>query len=146
MRHPHVELSSLDIDYAATCSHAVGLFATRGRRRLALLVPRRGRAGDLESASGFTAAAEKLKRGWDLQATVAYHDDTVAGLCQTLDHLRSGENPVTGILVAKALQVITAVSHLLRCGVKLPRDLSLISRDDDPSLEKTRSGRDSRSC
>jgi DNA-binding LacI/PurR family transcriptional regulator len=52
-----------------------------------------------------------------------------------LDNLLRGNNPVDGILVAKPAHVVTAVSHLLRRGVRLPQDLSLISRDDDLLLE-----------
>ena len=134
-RHPHVDLSSVDIDYAATCRHAVGLFAAKGRRRIALLMPRSGCAGDLDSEAGFTAAAQKFKSD-GMQVSVTYHDDSAADLCRTLDLLRRGTNPVTGLLVAKPLSVITAVSHLLRCAVKFPHDLSLISRDDDPAVER----------
>jgi DNA-binding LacI/PurR family transcriptional regulator len=43
--------------------------------------------------------------------------------------------PVTGLLIAKPAHVVTAISHLLRRGVRLPQDISVISRDDDPLLE-----------
>ena len=134
-RHPRVDLSSVDIDYAATCSHAVGLLAGKGRRRIALLMPRSGCAGDLDSEAGFITAAQKFQ-GDGMQASVTYHDDSAADICRTLDLLRRGDSPRTGLLVAKPLNVITAVSHLLRCAVKFPQDLSLISRDDDPAVER----------
>jgi LacI family transcriptional regulator len=133
-RHQHVELSSVDIDYAATCSHAVGLLAARGRRRLAFLMPRSGHAGNLDSERGFMEAGERLKPQ-EVQALIAHHDGSVPGICRTLDNLLRGAEPVTGILVAKPAHVVTAVSHLLRRGVRVPRDVSLISRDDDPVLE-----------
>jgi LacI family transcriptional regulator len=133
-RHPQVDLSSVDIDYAATCSHAAGLLAAKGRRRLALLMPRSGQAGNLESERGFTAAGEKLRdRG--VQTLIEHHDGSVPGICRALDHLLRGPEPVTGMLIAKPAHVVTAVSHLLRRGVPLPKDVSLISRDDDPLLE-----------
>jgi DNA-binding LacI/PurR family transcriptional regulator len=128
-RHHHVQISSVDIDYGATCAHAVGLLASKKRRRLALLMPRSGHAGNLESERGFTEAAAKLKAGG------VHHDGSVTGICRALDNLLRGENPVTGILVAKPAHVVTAMTHLLRSGVKVPKDVSLISRDDDPLLE-----------
>lgn len=132
--HPHVELSSVDMDYAATCSHAAHLLAAKGRRRLALLMPRSGHAGNLESERGFIEAGEKLKpKG--VQTLVAHHDGSVPGICRALDNLLRAAEPAAGILVAKPAHVVTAVSHLSRCGIRLPRDVSLISRDNDPLLE-----------
>lgn len=131
-RHPGVALSSVDMDYAATCSHAAGLLAARGRTHLALLMPRSEQAGNLESERGFLQGAGRLP---NLRAQVAHHDGTVAGICAVLDRLLRCNPPVNGILVAKPAHVVTAVSHLLRRGVRLPEQLSLISRDDDPLLE-----------
>jgi DNA-binding LacI/PurR family transcriptional regulator len=130
-RHPGVALSSVDMDYAATCSHAAGLLAARGRTHLALLMPRSEQAGNLESERGFP-----MRRALpNLRAQVAHHDGPVAGICAVLDRLLRCNPPVNGILVAQPAHVVTAVSHLLRRGVRLPEHLSLISRDDDPLLE-----------
>ena len=133
-RHPQVELASVDVDYAATCSHAVGLLAAKGRRRLAFLMPRSGHAGNLESERGFLEAGERLK-AQGVQTLVAHHDGSVPAICRTLDQLLPGPEPATGLLVAKPAHVVTAVSHLLHRGIRLPQDLSLISRDDEPILE-----------
>jgi len=38
-------------------------------------------------------------------------------------------------LIAKPSHVITAISHLLRRGIRVPADISVISRDDDPILD-----------
>jgi LacI family transcriptional regulator len=133
-RHLHVELSSVDIDYAATCRHAAGLFAAQGRRTMALLMPHSGQAGNLESERGFVEAGDRL-RSQGVITSVVHHNGTVAGICRILDSLLGGGRRPTGLLVAKPAHVLTAVSHLLRSGVRLPQDLSLISRDDDPLLE-----------
>ena len=132
--HQDVELSSVDVDYAAACNHAANLLASKGRRRLALLMPRSAHAGNLESERGFIEAGEKLNpKG--VQTLVTHHDGSVPGICRSLDNLLRATEPATGILVAKPAHVVTAVSHLLRRGVRLPQDVSLISRDDDPLLE-----------
>jgi len=131
-RHPGVELSSVDIDYAATCVHAVGLLAARNRARIALLMPRSGHAGNLESERGFLEAAQKHA---GMKAELAHHDGTVINICSVLDRLLRGTQPVSGLLLAKPTHVVTAISHLLRRGVRLPHDVSVISRDDDPLLE-----------
>ncbi|HEX5223245.1 MAG TPA: GntR family transcriptional regulator [Verrucomicrobiae bacterium] len=132
--HPNVELSSVDMDYAATCSHAANLLAAKGRKRLALLMPRSGHAGNLESERGFMEAGEKLQ-AQGVHTLVSHHDGSITGICRALDNLLRAPQPATGILVAKPAHVITAVTHLLRRGVRLPEDVSLMARDDDPLLE-----------
>jgi len=132
--HAGIELPSVDIDYAATCRHAAGLLAARGRRRLALLMPRGGQAGNLQSERGFLEAGEKLKAD-GVETLVAHHDGTPDGLCRRLDELIAGAPPVDGLLVAKPVHVVTALSHLLRRGVMLPRQVALVSRDHDPFLD-----------
>lgn len=133
-RHAGVALSSVDVDYAATCAHAAGLLAAKGHRRIALVMPRTIHAGDLESVRGFTEAGEKLA-AQGIQTVVAHHDGSAPSVCRVLDGLLRGTPPVTALVVAKPAHVLTAVCHLLRSGQRLPRDISLIARDDDPCLE-----------
>jgi len=49
--------------------------------------------------------------------------------------LIGGPEPFDGLLIAKPSHVITAISHLLRRGIRVPADISVISRDDDPILD-----------
>lgn len=133
-RHPGAELSSVDVDYAATCGHAVGLLVAKGRKRLALLMPRSGHAGNIESERGFTEAAQKFKNQ-DVRATIIHHDGSVSAICRALDGLLQSQDPVTGILVAKPAHVATVLTHLLCRGIRVPKDVSVIARDDDPFLE-----------
>ncbi len=131
-RHADVQLSSVDIDYAATCSHATGLLVAGGRNRLALLMPRSEQAGNIESEHGFLQAVERHS---GVKGQVAHHDGTTTGICGALDRLLRGDWAINGLLVAKPAHVVTAVSHLLRRGIRLPQDVGLLSRDDDPLLE-----------
>jgi LacI family transcriptional regulator len=132
--HPGIRLSSVDIDYAATCRHAAGMLASRGRRRIALLMPRSGQAGNLQSEAGFQEAGDGLQDS-GVQTLITHHDGTPSGVCRRLDDLLGARQPVDGLLVAKPLHMVTAVSHALRRGIRLGQDLALISRDPDPFLE-----------
>ncbi len=132
--HQNVDLPSIDIDYAAVCHHAVGRLAAAGRNRLALLMPQSDQAGNLESGRGFLAAGTQLARN-QVHTAVAYHESTVESICRTIDRLIGGAPPYNGLLVAKPTHVITAICHLLRRGVRIPEDISVISRDDDPALD-----------
>lgn len=132
--HPNVELPSIDIDYAAVCHHAVGRLTAAGRNRLALLMPHSDQAGNLESGRGFLAAGAQLAQN-QVHTVVAYHESTVDSICRTIDRLIGGAPPFNGLLVAKPTHVITAICHLLRRGARIPEDISVISRDDDPALD-----------
>lgn len=130
--HKGIHLPSVDVDYAATCAHAVGLLSARGHKELALLMPHSGQAGNLESERGFLEATRRIP---GVHGVVAHHDGSVPGICALLDRLLRTAQPTTGLLVAKPAYVLTAMSYLLQRGLRLPQDISLISRDDDPLLE-----------
>ena len=131
--HPGISLSALDVDYAAVGRHAVGMFAAHGCRQLALLMPRSEQAGNWESERGFTEAGRRLA-GPKSRTRVIHHDGSVAGICAAVDAALAGPERVDGLFIAKPAHVITVASHLGRRGVRIPVDVSLISRDDDPFL------------
>jgi len=133
-RHPHVRLPSVDVDYRAACRHAVGQFIFHKHQQLVFLNPVSGAAGDLESEQGFLEAAQAA-RGGDVQATVIRHDGTVQSICNKLDLLLERPHRPTAFLVSRPAFVLTVMSHLLRRKLHLPREVALISRDDDSFLE-----------
>jgi len=132
-RFPGIGLPSVDVDYRAACRHAAGVFLARGHRRIALLLPEGGGAGDQASEAGFMEGCRGTGR--DAVATVVRHDESVAGVCRRLDSLLAAAEPATALLVARSAHALTALSHLQRRGVRLPQDVSLISRDDDAFLD-----------
>lgn len=134
-RHPGVELPSVDKAHRAACRHAVGLFLARGHRHLALFNPESGLAGDLESEEGFREGVGQSQRG-DAEAVVVRHSETVADICHKLDALFRRRDPPTGLLVSRALNVLTVMGHLMRSSLRLPEDVALISRDHEPFLER----------
>jgi LacI family transcriptional regulator len=130
--HPGIRIASVDIDYAAACRHAVGCFAAKGRTRLAFLMPRSEQAGNLESERGFLNG---IAGHPGLAGEILHHDGSVSGICQTLHRLRRMDPVVDGLLVAKPAHALTALTHLLREGIRLPEQMALISRDDDPMFD-----------
>jgi DNA-binding LacI/PurR family transcriptional regulator len=128
-RHEGVNLTAVDVDYRAGCFHAAGLFQARGHRHLALLNPRAALAGDRESEDGFRDGARRGSR-----VTIAHHDGNPADVCAKLDELLALADPPTALLVSSAQHVLTVLGHLAQRNRQLPRDLALISRDDEPYL------------
>jgi DNA-binding LacI/PurR family transcriptional regulator len=132
-RYHDVKLPSVDVDYRATCRHATGCFLARGHRFFALLNPRSIAGGDLESEHGFLEAGQAAGDG--AEAIVARHNGTVAGICGSLDRLLQRKNKPTAFLVSRPTHALTALGHLVRRGVKFPKEAALIARDHDSFLE-----------
>ena len=132
-RYEDVRLPSVDVDYRATCRHAVGRFLAKGHRCLALLNPKSVAAGDLESELGFRAAGAAA--GSEVEALPSRHDGTVLGVCASLDHLLARPRPPTAFLVSRPTHAFTALGHLIQRGLRFPQDAVLIARDHDSFLE-----------
>jgi len=132
-RHPNIQLPSVDVDYRAACRHAVGQFLARHHQQIVFLNPESGAAGDLESEQGFLEAA-KVARHDEVRAIVMRHDGTVQGICNKLDLLLARPQRPTAFLVSRPAFALTSLCHLLRKALNLPRDVALISRDDDSFL------------
>ena len=88
------------------------------------------RAGEQASEKGFKEGC-----GDSCQATVLSHGDSPQGLKKAINLALALRPPVTGILCGDGRQVTMLVSRLLNAGFKIPRDMSVISRDDDAILE-----------
>lgn len=70
-----------------------------------------------------------------METIIAQHDGTVAGICQRLDRLLERKRRPTAFLVSRPTHALTAIGHLVRRGLVLPKEASLIARDHDSFLE-----------
>ena len=128
--HPQVKLPSLDIDYFSVCRHAAGIFLGKGHRRLALVVPNSGVAGDLASEAGFSDAIARHRPN-EAVGTILRHNGTAASIAAKLDALFDSTRAPTALLIAKPLHVLIVILYLLKRGITVPDTVSLIARDHD---------------
>ncbi len=131
-----VLLPGVDRDNRGACRHAAATLLNAGRRVLALLLPEGVRGGDEESRLGFLEGVSG-RLGELAPPRVVRHDTTVSGVCQALDRLLQQTPRTDGLLVGRASHALTALTHLLRSGHRVPADVSLIARDDDAFLAET---------
>lgn len=131
--HRGLVLPSVDLDYFAICRHAVGVMTRHGHRRLALLLRNTQRAGDLDSEAGFLEGVRSVGRP-DVEAIVARHADTVEATLNALTGLFSRRAPPTALLIAPPAHYLTTISFLAARGLRVPDDVSLISRDNETFL------------
>ena len=128
--HPGIRLPSVDWDNRATCRHAAGTLIGLGHRRLAFFNRASRAGGDLESEQGFKEACQQT-RSLGVVGSVVYHEDERESVVRLVDNLFSCAQPPTGILVANSHCYLSVGSALARRGLRIPQDISLISRDDD---------------
>ena len=131
--HAGLPLPDVDLDYFALCRHAVGTMLRLGHRRIAFFAQQSHRAGDLESERGFDTGVRASTHP-DVHAQIARHDGTVDGAYRTLGRLFDAATPPTAVLVAQAAYYLTIVSFLAQRGLRVPQDVSLISREDETFL------------
>lgn len=134
--HDGIDLPAVDVDLRAVCRHAAGLFLGRGHRRICLLTPRGGQAGDVASETGFTDAFSR-GHGESGGAIVERHDGTVCGVRRAIERLLKRRDRPTALIVARSAPALTALTHLQRLGCRVPGDIAMIARDDDHFLEHT---------
>lgn len=128
-----VGLDSVSLHYRAICRHAAGMFRRMGHRRAMLLLPKDRWAGTVSSEVGFLEGFAQGKPGEE-PPLMARHEPGRTGVLSLLDATFSRTGAPSGILVAHPNDVLTVLTHLMRRGLRIPRDVSLISRADDPAL------------
>ncbi len=135
--HRDVQLPAFDFDHRLVCHHAVGVFQRHGHRRLALVIPDSGAAGDLASEQGFREALDEQVGGQAGEGTVIRYDGTARSVCSKLDAIFGTPHAPTGLLVAKFHLVFIVLVHLLKRGLTVPGNVSLIARDHHHMLDLT---------
>jgi DNA-binding LacI/PurR family transcriptional regulator len=123
-------LPSIDADYRATCRHAGNLLLRKGHRRIVMVLPVSSTGGDMESERGIREAVDNHSKA---RLTVLRHRSK-AHLCSLLDATLASADRPTAFLVARAMHALTVTMHLMRRGVRLPKDAVVISRDDESFL------------
>lgn len=134
--HQEVKLPSLDFDLRSVCRHAGGLFLSNGHRRIALIIPHTGMAGDIESETGFLESIQHSNRS-DVMASIIRHNGTAQGISNKLNWIFKSAHAPTGLLVAKPTDMFIVIMYLLKHSLSVPENISLISRDYDHLFEIT---------
>ena len=88
--------------------------------------------GDRESEAGFE---EALRNRPEIPRIILRHDGQITTLLRNVEQAR--REGVDGLVVARSSHALTVLTALLRLGVRVPEEISLISRDDDLFLSRT---------
>jgi DNA-binding LacI/PurR family transcriptional regulator len=129
--HASVRLPSFDVDYRSVCRHAAGVFLKHRHRQLAFLVAQAKGAGNLASEQGFLEAVGQQHRTDPARAVIARHNSTVQSLTDNLDALFNSPQPPTALLIGSPHYVFIVIIYLLKRGLSVPKDVSVIARDQN---------------
>lgn len=132
--HPGIDLPHADLDHYALCRHAAGVLLGAGHRHVALLNERSGRAGDVESEAGFIAGVRESPHP-EARPLVIHHEHSPASLGKAVQRLLEMPNPPTALLLSNGASYLTVTSVLAQRGLRVPQDVSVVSRDDEPFFE-----------
>ncbi len=128
-----IKLPSVDYDFRAVGRHAAGKLISLGHRRIVFFNRRLLAAGDLETELGVLEGARASSEK-DVDVRVVYHEDNLDSVVTLIKKTFSVPTPPTAVIVANAYCCLSVLTALTRLGLRVPEDVSLISRDDDPYL------------
>jgi DNA-binding LacI/PurR family transcriptional regulator len=131
--HAGLDLPYRDLEHRAMCRHAAGVMLGLGHRKLALVIAKSQLAGDLESEAGFVEGVNGSPHP-GAEAFVCRHDGTVDGIGRSLRWLLELAQPPTALLVVNPFHYLSVTGRLIQMGRSIPRDISVISRDEDSFL------------
>jgi hypothetical protein len=126
--HTGVSLSQVDTDFRATSRHAATRLVALGHSRLAVLAPSVPFAGDDESLLGFQEGAA------DACTQIYPCNDSKSGVIKALRTLLMSAHKPTALFVFHAGHAATALTFFSQQGLKVPEQITLISRDHEPFL------------
>ena len=130
--HAGIPLPSVDVDHRALCRHSAALFLRHGHRQLALMLERGGHAGDAESEQGFREGVAAANDAFE--PLVCSPERSASGVIREMKRLLGRKDPPTGWLVSNSYAYLTVLSYLGSLGLRVPRDISVISRDEEMFL------------
>lgn len=126
--YPGVALPAIDPDYRALATHAGNLLWRRGCRRVVSIVPEEQRAGDTltrETLATVLSDHPEVKLSEEIASKT--HRSDIARLC---DRVLRRVTPKTALFCYHSEFTISLMSRAAQLGLKVGRDLFLLSRDD----------------
>ena len=127
--HPGVSLASVDTDHRATCRHAVGVLWRQGHRSIALFTEDSGRVGDMDSEAGFADGLRQFLPG--AKPRLIRFTPGVAGAKRALEQMIRSAGAPTAMVIGQARYYLTVVTIMAAHGLRVPHDISLLSRDEE---------------
>lgn len=120
--------SNIRIDYAKGAGEAVRYLHTLGHRRFALIAGPQDRA----SHAALRQAIETALEGFDLKLQLAEGNNDAESGTEAVSRLLTGKEFPTAVLCSNDVTALGAIRALLKSGLRVPEDVSVVGADDIP--------------
>jgi LacI family transcriptional regulator len=128
-----IALPAVDVDHGAAGRHAGGLLVRQRHRHVALVVSRDPLPGLIAGEAGFTAGFGPGVASGRIITRLPF-DGTAVALAAAVERICRLTSRPTAIVTETPDQYLTVFSALARLGLRVPEEISLLSRLDDPFL------------
>lgn len=128
-----IALPSVDVDHRAAGRHAAGHLARLGHSRVALVVSRDRLPGLIAGEAGFLEGFRPGEAGGRTLLRLPF-DGAPPALAAVVARSCQLANRPTAIVTETPDQYLTVFSALARLPLRVPEEISLVSRLDDPFL------------
>jgi len=126
---PGIELPFVGFDWAAAAFHAGVQLLRQGHRSLAILEYAERRPGLVADEEGLERALGTFPG--QAQLLVFKDDLTPTGVARSLEKVFDLPNRPTALILTRTAQVLTCYSWLAARGIRIPKDISIISLPND---------------
>jgi len=123
----------VDVDNAAAARSVVELLIASGRRRIATIAGPMNMTAGLDRLAGWKSVMSDAGLPTDL---VEHGDFTPASGAAAMERLLERGEPIDGLFAASAQMADGALSVLRQHGLVVPRDLGVVTFDDDYFAER----------
>jgi len=124
-------MPAVSLNTRAACRHAVGRMLAKGHRRIALILPSHQKGEEEQSRLGFSEGIEESPHRNEVTLRLEVHQETRESIRRMVDRLVALKERPTAWLIGRPGHYMTIHSYLLRLGIRIPEEISLISRDND---------------
>ncbi len=137
---PGIDFPYVEIDFKALYRHAASQFINRGHRHIHLLMENRSAQKDPAAISAFTDLVLQRHPGNQGASVLQCHDGTPEHFVYLLEmlFLRKEKERPTALCIAYQNFFVLAFTWLQHRGLRIPEDVSLISRDSDDLIQYLR--------
>ncbi|MBL9211922.1 MAG: substrate-binding domain-containing protein [Opitutaceae bacterium] len=128
-----VTLPSVDLDFWSVGWHAAGMLARHGHRAITLVLPAAPLPGDLACREGFLDYFSRLRPPHVRVNELAVAAPAPRALAR-LRYALTGPKRSTAVFVMREAVAVSAYVQVLALGLAVPRDVSVLSRDNHPLI------------
>jgi DNA-binding LacI/PurR family transcriptional regulator len=131
---PGIRLPYVSVDHEATMFHAVGRLTSKGHRRIAMIARSSSSPGLKSFLAAFEQTCTRMGKDKVDGQIILMKKDCPAYVGRQLLNCLNFKDPITAFIIGSPLHTITAFSHLPEHGIRIPRDVSIVTTYGDHNL------------